>query len=192
MRGVISFEESIDKKRNNYDRAVPSVSSKVKQPSVPETVTEKTPDKEEVLPDKVEEEVLPIVTETQQEAFTETKVFEPDLKLATGEAKGESIEEILVPPRSLSQEVEKDNSKEVVSIFQSYEAPDQTKIVAGKVSLISYPFEFDKVSLVSKQSQWHHSRFEDGLTFMSSVRQVDNPSVLKKRVFREWSEEAFK
>ena len=144
-----------------------------------------------MLPDKVEEEVLPIVTETQQEAFTETKVFEPDLKLATREAKGEPVEEILVPPRSLSQEIEKDNSKEVVSIFQSHEAPDQTKIVAGKVSLISYPFEFDKISLVWKQSQWHHSRSEDGLTFMSFVPQVDNPSVLKKRVFCESSKKVF-
>ena len=94
MAGVSSFEESIDKKRNNYDSIMPSISSRVKQPSVPEIALEKTPEKEEVLPNKVKEEVVPVVTEPQQQIFSETKFVESDLEVASEEAKGESVEEI--------------------------------------------------------------------------------------------------
>ncbi|KAI3692336.1 hypothetical protein L6452_32150 [Arctium lappa] len=60
MTPVNSSDESIDKKSNNNNRIMGSVSSLVKQPPIPE----KTSEKEEVLPDNVQDEVVTVEIES--------------------------------------------------------------------------------------------------------------------------------
>ena len=63
----------------------------VKQPPNLKKLPKKVLEKEKMLSDKFQEEVIPVMSEPQQEIFSETKVFEPYFGAATGEAKGESI-----------------------------------------------------------------------------------------------------
>ena len=112
MAGVISFEESIDKKRNNCNRTMTV-------PVQQSAILEKPSEKNDILPNKVEDKVI---LESQRETCTYPKDSATDSELVIKEAKGDIVEDIPEPPKQLSQEVEKDNSKEVVSIFQSHKS----------------------------------------------------------------------
>ena len=123
---------------------IPSV---IEQAPIPEKPLEKV----EVLPEDFEDEVISVVTEPSpkiipfvtappQEILTAFVFSEPDL--------APIIEDLPEPPKFLSQEIEQSNSKEVVSLIPTIEVSDQTKPITGKISLVSYPYELDEVTLV--------------------------------------------
>ncbi|KAI3759514.1 hypothetical protein L6452_07397 [Arctium lappa] len=169
---VDSFDAGTNKKSNINNRTIGSVTSLVRQPPIPE---EPSKQDDEVLPNKVEDEV---VTESQQEIVIEAKVSELDLGPVTEDTENKIVEDILEPTKALSQEVKKD----FVFVVPTSKAPVQTETIPGTVTLISYPFEFDKISLVWRRSRQTLLGFEEWSYFSNFGSQVVNQSVRNKRM----------
>ncbi|KAJ9546980.1 hypothetical protein OSB04_019523 [Centaurea solstitialis] len=133
--------------------------------------------KDEVLLEKVEDEVIP---ESQHE---DPKDSETTFKLT----KVEVVEDVPELSRPLSKEVKKGDFRDVSVISAP---PDQTKTVPGKIPLNSYPFEFDRVSLVWRQPQRHPLEFGIRSTIVNFEGQVVNSSV-ERKLFRGSGEDVF-
>ena len=91
------------------------------------------PEKEKVLREIAEEELIPIVPESQQETGTEPKDSTTNFELAVKEDKCEVVEDIPEIPRPLSQEAEKGDFEEVVSVIPTLKASVHIERVPTKV-----------------------------------------------------------